>query len=1297
MDNLNPPKEFQAHGNLSDNWRTFKQAFKIYSVASGLDEKSVKIQSSTFLHVIGPEALDILKIFTWDDCDKHCNAKSDLHSTQCMIKKFDSHCTPKKNLTVERHIFFSRNQAYGEKFEAFLTDVKLKAKTCEFGDLKDSLIKDKIVGGIQSDQLRARLLREADLTLENAETICRAAEVSETRLKIMKEEHDVNTIKTNINTEKTDYKTRRQPNSDDCSYCGKKHQPRKCPAFGSICHNCGKRNHFMSVCRATKHVKMVTEEKCDENFFVAGISHESENVKEWKSIIEVQGRKITFTLDTGAQANILPLSLFRRLKKTRLQNSNAHLTSYCGQQLQVMGKSTLFCKSGNTECILEFQILDTNAKPILGLQGCEAMNLIQRIELIEDSVLSSFKDVFEGLGTMPEVHKIQIDPAVPPVVHPPRKVPAALRNTLLQELQRLEKDKIIEKVDHPTNWVNSLVIVEKKSGGLRLCLDPRDLNKAIKREHYQLPTIEEIVSRQSGNRIFSVLDASSAFWQIQLDEESSLLTTFNTPFGRYKFLRLPFGLNSAAEVFAKRFRQAFEDIPGVEAYMDELLISGRSMEEHDERLQMVLQAARRNGIKLKPSKCSFKVSEVTFVGHKITQDGLRTDNSKVAAIREMPEPSNRKDLQRFLGMANYLAKFIPNFSSITAPLRDLLKKENEWQWLEIHHKTVEEIKKLVTEAPILGFFDVNKPVMISVDASLHGLGAVLLQENKPIAYASRSLSECETRYAQIEKEMLAVVFGVEHFHYYTYGRPISVETDHKPLLSIISKPLSAAPPRLQRMLLRLMKYEVDLKYKPGAEMYISDTLSRAAVSNNVPNSDQWEAQIHLIFSSLPISDKKLQLFRSETENDESLQHVKKFIHEGWPENKNLIPETVLAYKGFQDELSEKDGLLFKGEQLIVPQSLQQDMLFRLHEGHMGRDKCLATAREVFFWPGMTSEIVNLVSKCAVCKEFMNAQQNEPLQSHEIPKLPWEKVGADIFQFDGKYFLLLVDYYSKFFEISLLSSTTGSGVIMQMKSQFARHGIPKQLMSDNGPQFNCAEFANFADSWDFQHRTSSPRYPKSNGLAERTIQTVKGILKKAKVLRQDPYLALLQYRNAPLQDNVSSAQLLMNRHLRTNLPATDAYLMPRVPDQKTAEKAFSRQQERQRQAYNRTALFQPLSPLQPGERIRMQIERGSSWRPATVIASAGPRSYIVKTENGATYRRNRVMLRQTKESFEERPIYEDLDDVPITARNASDQIQEHGGSLPSECPERNVPSERPALITRSGRVSRPPERFRCSDF
>lgn len=1289
MNHLQPPEPLIVHGsNIAEQWKKFKQAFSIYSVATGLKGKSKEVRSATFLHIVGNDAIQTLYNtfdFKAETCHADCNAE--FHSIECIQGHFENFCTPRKNITVERHAFFLRNQIPGETFDMYLTDLKKKSSSCEFGDLRDSLIKDRIVLGINSDEVRGRLLREVDLTLEKAEAICRAAEQTAAHLKAMGATEEVRAI-----NKETESKRK------DCQYCGKKHEKRKCPAYGQKCNKCHKMNHFSSVCRS-KAVNAV-EESYGGTEFLVGVVDGNNGADEWTSQVELEGHRITFTLDTGAQVNIIPMNLFKRLKSGPLSHSSAKLTAYNGQNIPVVGKCVFACTAptnDKTKASLEFQVVDTSSKPILGLAACETLRLVKRVDVIEEE----YADVFEGLGCFSEPHTIRVDENCKPVVHAARKVPVALQEELKKELDKMEQNGVIEKVDYPTDWVNSLVIVEKKSGGgLRICLDPRDLNRAIRREHYSMPTVQEIASRVCGSTVFSVLDANSAFWQIKLDEQSSDYTCFNTPYGRYKFLRLPFGLNSASEVFAKRFHQAFENIPGVETYMDEMLIAGNDLEEHDKRLRMVLERARDNNIKLKPSKCSLRVSEVRFVGHVFTEHGLKLDDSKVSAILDMPTPSCKKELERFLGLTNYVGKWLPNLSAVAEPLRQLLKKESEWQWQQQQEDAFNQLKNLVTKAPVLAFFDAKQQIVLSVDASQKGLGAVLMQNQQPVAYASRTMTECEERYAQIEKEMLAIVFGLEHFHYYVYGHTVTVETDHKPLEAIFQKPLSRAPARLQRMLLRTMKYDMKLMYRPGKEMTVPDALSRASLPTpkGVSHED-WEAQVHMISRALSMSDESKKEFQVATAEDSSLQSLLSFVRLGWPENKAELPEEVRPFWGYKEEITEAEGLLFRGEQLIVPKTLRGKMLHKVHEGHLGRDKCLSNARQTMFWPGMSAQIANAVASCSICNKYQGSQQKEPMIVQELPNLPWQKIGIDIFTFAGQSHVIMVDYFSNFIEFSApLRDLSAAEVIIHLKSQFARYGIPQQVVSDNGPQLNCQEMFQFAQDWGFEQIFSSPRYPKANGLAERSVQTVKNLLTKARETGQDPYIALLQYRNTPIVGDASPAQLFMNRRLRTKLPSTDRVLKPQVPDQNLVQESRRVMKHRQAEAYNKTALPKPRSPLKEGQEVYMQHMPGSCWKQATVIAPAStPRSFVVKTPDGQEYRRNRSMLRSPLKphnvAIQDKPSVHchfsshdsENDCTPVVLSNSHSQVaqSESGVSKGVSCEP---------VLTRSGREVKKPARY-----
>ena len=425
-------------------------------------------------------------------------------------------------------------------------------------------------------------------------------------------------------------------------------------------------------------------------------------------------------------------------------------------------------------------------------------------------------------------------------------------------------------------------------------------------------------------------------------------------------------------------------------------------------------------MKLNLAKCIFEATEIKYLGHILSGDGIRADPKKISAIRDMPAPCNKEDLQRFLGMITYLGKFLPNLATETAPLRLLLEKGTEWSFDKPQKQAFEKLKDLVTESPVLKFFDPNLPIKVTSDASQHGLGAILEQchDNKwfSVAYASRSLTSSEKNYCQLERECLSIVFATERFNQYIYGQSFLVENDHQPLKSIFTKAINRAPPRIQRFLLRLQRYDFGMNYKPGKEIKVADTLSRAHLQDSRTEIPDVELDfvVHSVISSLPISPERLNDFKQETTKDDVLQKLKDFTVNGWPEKKDDVPLEVRPYFNCRDEMSYSHGLLLKGEKIIVPSSLRKEMRTLIHQGHLGIEKCKTRARDTFYWPGMNQEITDLVANCETCITFRNYHQKETLKPHEIPSSPWIKVGTDVFHLKNKHYLIIVDYHSKFF-------------------------------------------------------------------------------------------------------------------------------------------------------------------------------------------------------------------------------------------------------------------------------------------
>ena len=406
--------------------------------------------------------------------------------------------------------------------------------------------------------------------------------------------------------------------------------------------------------------------------------------------------------------------------------------------------------------------------------------------------------------------------------------------------------------------------------------------------------------------MFSKVDLSHGYWHCKLDKASSYLTTFITPHGRYRWLRLPFGTKVSSEIFQRRLNDNLVGLKGVVCVAEDILIYGDSEEQHDSNLRNLLARCRENGLKLNKEKSMLHTSQLNFLGHVVTDKGLRPDLKKVEAILRMPNPTDVEAVRRLQGMITYLAKFLPRLSTIMEPIRRLTRQDCNWEWGEEQETAMSQLKRLLTTAPLLAYYDPAKKLTIQCDASSTGLGAALMQEGKPLAYASRALSDREVGYAQIEKECLAIVFSLERFHQYTFGRETTLFTDHKPLETIVKKPLHKAPKRIQGMLLRLLQCDIEVTYRRGKEMHIADALSRAYLSNGNDRQGQF-SQINA-FKHLSIGQSTLQKLRVATDDPQWLAG-----QQGRHERR------ISSYFAMRDELAIHDGLIFKGERVVVPQ------------------------------------------------------------------------------------------------------------------------------------------------------------------------------------------------------------------------------------------------------------------------------------------------------------------------------------------------------------------------------------------
>ena len=652
------------------------------------------------------------------------------------------------------------------------------------------------------------------------------------------------------------------------------------------------------------------------------------------------------------------------------------------------------------------------------------------------------------------------------------------------------------------------------------------------------------------------------------------------------------------------------------------------------------------GMTLNKTKCQFSQKQVLFLGQLIDGTGIKPDPAKVLAIQRMPTPKNISELRRFLGMVNHLSKFTPCLADKTKPLRDLLVKDRHWVWGEMQQKAFERLRQMLTSSPVLALFNPRSPTVVSADASSYGLGAVLLQQQpqgglQPVAYISRSLTTTEQRYAQIEKESLALTWACERFADYLVGLTFHINTDHKPLVPLFStRSLDDLPIRVQRFRMRMMRFKYTISHVPGKQLLIADMLSRAPTEPPSTNDLQFEAHtqafVNTVLQAIPATEQRLAQIKEAQSQDRVCIQVKQYCQTQWP-NRTSLSKELFPYYLVRTELSIEAGLLMRGCRIVIPLQLQSEILDKLHDGHLGITKCRARARQSVWWPGLTTHLAGKVKNCIECCKNQS-QSAEPMLSSSLPELPWQKVGTDLFEWKKNHYLLIVDYFSRFIEISKLNRLTSDEIIIHTKSIFARHGIPEVVYSDNGPQFRSDVYRQFAINYQFTHVTSSPYFSQNNGEAERAVGTIKNLLKK----EGDPYLALLAYRSTPLEIGYSPSQLLMNRALRTTVPTTREQRKPEVPSLNVVKERDALLKTRQKNNFDKHHGTRELPPLNTGQLV---------WLPeSNVTANVGeqvaPRSYSVATPQGEVRRNRRDLIQLPETITTSNPLESTTPKLPI---------------------------------------------------
>ena len=1085
------------------------------------------------------------------------------------------------------------------------------------------------------------------------------------------------------------FTTRRRPPT--CRRCGRQHQDSfQCRFLNLNCWNCGRRGHAERMCpRPATAVRTVEDTAAERPEYAADrpeyaaepVGEGSRHTEDTEEVVyemynvasstekkqphhppihvkvDLNGRSHTFELDTGASVSVCSERTYQRLwpsgERPPIEPFSGRLRTYSGENLRVVGKITVCAQYRADRVTLPLVVLCGDGPSLLGRDWLRHFRLDwpslcvvkQATEL--DAILARHSAVFEeGLGCYRggEV-TITVKEGVRPRFFRARQVPLAYREEVNAELDRQIAAGLWEPVAF-SEWAAPLVVVPRghaSEGKVRLCGDYRlTVNKASPVETYPLPRIEEVLSSLSGGaKYLSKMDVRCAYNQLLLSPESRKYLTVNTSRGLLVPRRLSFGYSSAVAIFQRTMESLLADIPGVVVFLDDIVVSGLDEESHNRSLERVLARLEEAGFRLNKGKCQFGVSELTYLGHRISARGVSPTSEKVRAVLLAPPPRNVKELKSWLGGMSYYSKFLRGLATLMKPLYALLKQGVRWTWGPDQVQAFTEGKRLLSSAPLLAHFDSNLPVVLSCDASPVGVGCVLSQIHqtgeRPVAFYSRSLSDSETRFSQTDREGLAILTGVKHFHYWLAGRRFVIRTDHRPLLGLLgeNKPLPImASPRVMRWALLLSAYQYELCYVPGAQQGNCDALSRLplpAAPATVPSPPETIRLLEFMDAS-PVTASDI---RTATRRDPVLSAVLRYVLSGWPDAAYQLAADFAPYRARHSELSVHDGCLLWGGRLVVPGSERGKVLQLLHEGHFGESHMKSFSRMYVWWPGIDNDVVRVARTCRVCQALRGPAPPVPLSPWKWPERPWDRVHIDYFgPYEGRNCLILIDAHSKWIEVMPVTRTTAAVTIEHLRQLFATFGIPRYLVSDNAACFVCPEFKLFCDMNNITHLTSPPRSPKSNGLVERAVQTVKAGLQKQKGASFATRLSrfLFRYRSMPTRSTgVAPAELLLGRRPRTHWDSLMPDLAASVEKKQQAMAVTANLQRRSRH-------FVVGDRVYVTEISQLSGANGCRWLPGTVVAVEGFK-VSVRLEDGRVVVRHADKVRPDLGDKEATPQFE----------------------------------------------------------
>lgn len=1029
-----------------------------------------------------------------------------------------------------------------------------------------------------------------------------------------------------------------------CKHCGYSHSFNSLCKFRNYqCKLCNKTGHLANVCsRANRKVNFLEPEddlpnvnEDDDLFYCHAIEPASEvvdicqlgmdRVNPFNIFVEILGKNHRMIIDSGAGLSCLRKSTYLKdFSNFRLKKDSLVLRGYNGATFTPEGYFTVAVKYNNVIKPVKFYIVSEGSADILGRDWINSfkvkIELINQISINDEvnKLLNKFSNVFtQELGKFkPRKIRLETKTGVSAVFCRHRTVPLAYREKVDRELDRLEDLGVIQPIEN-SSWATPIVPVLKSNGKLRICGDYKTtVNLGLQEFKYPLPKIDEIWDKVRNGEQYSKIDLQLAYMQFPVDEDTSKLLSWNTHRGLYAVHRLPFGITSAGSIFQKEMENLFKGMEGVQPFLDDILITGPTTQDHLQRLEEVFKKLEEVGLTVCPDKCVFFKDEVEYLGFKISKEGLRKTDSKMATITKAKKPTNITEVRAFTGLVNYYHKFLPNIAHILSPIYNLLKSNIKFHWSKECDSAFEKIKSMIASDTCLIHFDPNLQTIITTDASDKGIAGVLSQikngEERTVACVSRTLMPAEQKMSTVEKEALAVYFTVNKFFYYLCCSKFKIRTDCRALVALYGEHRSIpkmSANRLQRWAVFLSTFNYTIEHIKGKNNPVADYMSRMPLETITTTEEAAGRNTYICFTegqgSWPVNNAEV---RKATQEDAELSEVIEIVkNNSWTKKPS---DELRPYYQKREELYVDHGILMWGHRLVIPKSLRAKMLSEIHTGHFGIQRCKNMARSFVYWPGIDKEIERMVKRCSEC--LLN--RDEPPQTTD--KWPetrevFERVHIDFLQLRTTMCLILVDSFSKWIEVIPMRTTTAAETEEKLRQIFATFGLPKNVISDNGPQLVSARLEQFFRKNGITHTTSPPFHPASNGAAERQVRTFKNKLKTALIdpRNKETSLAtlisrfLITYRNTK-NPSKSPAEIVFNRQLRTRLSQIKE--KPELTEKSTTQNQKSKRE------------------FMKGDYVMVRDYRKlntKTWSPATIKRRTGKNTYLCTLNSGQIWKRH----------------------------------------------------------------------------